>query len=90
MKHIVVYVLEKVAIVLFVLFLPAGAGVGYVVGDIGGEIGGYDGGAISGAIVGLIVSFLLAVLAFGIIFVLLEMNESLRAIRQQMEGGRKL
>ncbi|GIX08720.1 MULTISPECIES: hypothetical protein [unclassified Elioraea] len=76
MKRMVVDLLEKFAIGLFVLFLLAGL------------IGGYGPGGVVGAIVGLIVAFLMAVLVFGIIFVQLEMNESLRAIRQQLESRR--
>jgi hypothetical protein len=78
MKRFIVEVLEKSSMVLLVLVLLVGLVAGYVSGDI------------LGAIVGLIAAAVLAVMTFGVLFVLLEMNESLRVIRQQVEGGRKL
>jgi hypothetical protein len=78
MKRFIVEVLEKSSIVLLVLVLLAGL------------IAGYAAGNVLGAIVGLIAATVIAVMTFGILFVLLEMNESLRAIRQQGESGRKL
>jgi hypothetical protein len=78
MKRFIVEVLEKSSIVLLCLVLLVGLIAGYA-----------SGGAI-GAIVGLIGAAVIGVMTFGVLFVLLEMNESLRAIRQQGEGGRKL
>jgi hypothetical protein len=78
MKRFIVEVLEKSSIVLLFLVLLVGLIAGYA-----------SGGAI-GAIVGLIGAAVIGVMTFGVLFVLLEMNESLRAIRQQVEGGRKL
>ncbi len=78
MKRFIVEVLEKSSIVLLCLVLLVGLIAGYA-----------SGGAI-GAIVGLIGAAVIGVMTFGVLFVLLEMNESLRAIRQQVEGGRKL
>lgn len=78
MKRFIVEVLEKSSIVLLFLVLLAGLGAGYGTGGV------------LGAIVGLIAAAVIAVMTFGVLFVLLEMNESLRAIRQQVEGGRKL
>lgn len=78
MKRFIVEVLEKSSIVLLFLVLLVGLIAGYA-----------SGGAI-GAIVGLIGAAVIGVMTFGVLFVLLEMNESLRAIRQQGEGGRKL
>jgi hypothetical protein len=77
MKRFIVEVLEKSSLVLLVLVLLVGL------------IAGYATGGVLGAIVGLIAAALIAVMTFGVLFVLLEMNESLRAIRQQGEGGRK-
>lgn len=78
MKRFIVEVLEKSSMVLLVLVLLIGLIAGYATGDV------------LGAIVGLIAATVIAVMTFGVLFVLLEMNESLRAIRQQVEGERKL
>jgi membrane associated rhomboid family serine protease len=78
MKRFIVEVLEKSSIVLLFLVLLVGL------------IAGYATGGFLGAIVGLIAAAVIGVMTFGVLFVLLEMNESLRAIRQQGEGGRKL
>lgn len=78
MKRFIVEVLEKSSIVLLFLVLLVGLIAGYATGDV------------LGAIVGLIAAAVIAVMTFGVLFVLLEMNESLRAIRQHVEGGPKL
>lgn len=70
MKRVVVGVLDAISSVAFVVFL--------VVSVVGGYL---QGGAI-GAIMGLI----LPVVIFGLLFIQLEMNENLRAIRQQLEA----
>ncbi|TVR99611.1 MAG: hypothetical protein EA406_02960 [Rhodospirillales bacterium] len=54
-----------------------------------GLIAGYQAGGVGGAIVGLVFAFLIAVLFFGILFIQLEMNESLRAIRNALEKPQK-
>jgi hypothetical protein len=77
-KRFIVDVLEKSGMVLLVLLLLIGLIAGYATGKVIGAIGG------------LITAAVIAVMTFGVLFVLLEMNESLRAIRQQVEGGRKL
>ncbi|WP_019013150.1 hypothetical protein [Elioraea tepidiphila] len=78
MQRFILEVLEKSSMVLLVLVLLVGL------------IAGYTTGGVIGAIVGLIAATVIGVMTFGVLFVLLEMNESLRAIRQQVEGGRKL
>ena len=47
-----------------------------------GVVVGYIGGQVAGAVAGLIVAFVIVVLMFGVVFTLLEMNESLRDIRR--------
>lgn len=74
MKHIFVQILEKLSIVIVFLILMSGV------------IGGYNSGGAGGAVLGLVGSFLFSVFFFGIVFILLEMNESLRTIRQQLAG----
>ncbi len=73
MKRMIVELLEKFSIGLVGLLLLVGL------------IAGYAAGGVGVAIVGLIVAFLIAVLFFGILFIQLEMNESLRAIRKTLE-----
>ena len=59
--------------------------VGVVVVLLAGLINGYLAGGAIGAIIGLVVSFVIAVTVFGALFILLEMNDSLRAIRKSLE-----
>jgi hypothetical protein len=73
MKQMIVQSLEMLSSALFVLVI--------VIGFLGGAMSG----GFMGAIVGLIVAAVWAVIAFGIIFLLLEMNENLRAIRGQLD-----
>lgn len=73
MKHLIVQTLEKASIALAGLVLLVGL------------IGGFMADGVGTAIVGLIVALVFCVFFFGILFVALEMNESLRAIRQQLE-----
>ena len=73
MKHLIVQTLEKVSIVL--------AGLILLVGLIGGYMA-YD---VWTAILGLIFALAFCVFFFGILLIALEMNESLRAIRKQLE-----
>lgn len=72
MKHFMVQTLEKLSILIVCLVLIAGL------------VGGYNSNGGLGAVLGLIGSLLFSVFFFGILFILLEMNESLRAIRQQL------
>lgn len=74
MKHFVIQFLDKLSIVLFVLLVLAGFGMGY------------QQSGIAGAILGLLGSFLAGALMFGALFILLEMNENLRAIRKATES----
>lgn len=73
MKHTIVQILDKASVALFVIVL------------LGGLISGYQAGGFVGAIGGLITSLIVAVFFFGILFVQLEINDNLRAIRRQME-----
>ena len=77
MKRLIVDFLEKFSIFLAGLLLLIGL------------IAGYAADGFGTAIVGLILASLIAVLFFGILFVQLEMNESLRAIRKAMESQSK-
>jgi hypothetical protein len=72
-KHVIIQILDKASVVLFIIVV------------LGGLISGYQAGGFMGAIGGLITSVIIAVFFFGILFVQLEMNENLRAIRQQLE-----
>jgi hypothetical protein len=73
MKQMIVQSLEMLSSALFILVI--------VIGFLGGAVNG----GFLGAIVGLIVAGVWAVIAFGILFLLLEMNENLRAIRGQLD-----
>lgn len=81
MKRLIVSSIEPLSAVVIVLMLMVGliggAGVGYHLG--GAAL------AVVGAILGVIAYFALAVLIFGALFILLEMDESLRAIRALLE-----
>lgn len=59
---------------------------GVVVLLLVGAINGYLAGGFIGVLIGLIVAFVIAVIVFGALFVLLEMNDHLRAIRKSLEG----
>lgn len=76
MKHLVVQTLEKGTMVALVIFLAAGFVSGYMAGDFGM------------ALLGLIIAFVLAVPFFGYLFLFMEMNDSLRVIRQKLDGTR--
>ena len=73
MKDFIVNSLELISKVAFVLLVAAGFFAGAGTGRPGG------------AIVGLIGAFVVGVVFFGVLFVLLEMNENLRAIRKSLE-----
>ena len=74
MKSLVVQFLEKGAVVCLVVILIVGFIVGYGVHDFGT------------ALLGLIFAFVLAVPVFGVLFLLLEMNESPRCMRRALES----
>lgn len=74
MKHLVVQFLEKGAMACLVVVLI----VGFIVG--------YGANGFGTALLGLILAFVLAVPVFGVLFLLLEMNDSLRAMRKAAEG----
>lgn len=73
MKRIIVGSLEVVSLILFVLVLLASAAVGY------------QEARIPGAIVASTVAFISGILMFGTLFILLEINESLREIRKSLK-----
>jgi hypothetical protein len=74
MKRLVIEFLEKGAMACLAGILLVGFIVGYAAGDFGA------------ALLGLILAFVLAVPVFGVLFLLLEMNDSLRAMRKAAEG----
>ena len=74
MKRLIVGSIEILSFILIVIFVLAGL------------ISGFQGGGAVGAVAGFIVSFAAAVVVFGALFILLEMNESLRAIRRLLEA----
>lgn len=74
MKRLIVQTLEKSSIAMVAILLLVGL------------IGGYASGGIGAAILGFLVCLVIAVLFFGILFVQLEMNENLRAIRGRLES----
>ena len=78
MKRLIVRTLEMFSVVAIILILVIGLGVGYARGNT------------EGAIVGLIIAFLLSVMTFGALFILLEMNQSLREIRDLLQKGNSL
>ncbi len=73
MKRLIVGSIEILSLVLIAIFLLIGL------------IGGYQSGDVLGAITGVIISFAFSVVIFGALFILLEMSDSLRAIRQLLE-----
>ncbi len=73
MKRLIVGSIEILSLVLIAIFLLIGL------------IGGYQSGDVLGAILGVIISFAFSVVIFGALFILLEMSDSLRAIRQLLE-----
>jgi hypothetical protein len=78
MKRLIVGSIEALSTIVILLMLLGGL--------IGGmEQGHYAGNALLGAVVGLAMAFAAAVLVFGVLFILLEMNENLRAIRAALE-----
>lgn len=73
MKRLIVGSIEILSMILIAIFLLMGL------------IMGYAGGEILGSLVGVVVSFAFSVVVFGALFILLEMSEALRAIRQLLE-----
>ena len=74
MNRLIVGSIEILSFVLIVIFILVGL------------ISGFQGGGAVGAVAGFVVSFAAAVVVFGALFILLEMNESLRAIRRLLEA----
>lgn len=72
MKSLIVQTIDKVSVGLAIVVLLIGL------------IAGYSYAGIGTAIVGLVIAFVFVVFFFGILFVQLEMNENLRAIRQEL------
>lgn len=78
MKRLVIGSIDTLAVVGVVLLLLAGA------------VNGFLAGGVIGGVIGLLVGFLIAVLVFGALFILLEMNDNLRAMRKSMDAGKAL
>ena len=77
MKRLIVGSIEILSLVLIAIFLLMGL------------VGGYQAGGVLGALIGIIVSFAFSVVIFGALFILLEMSDALRAIRQLLEDQTK-
>lgn len=74
MKTVVIQFLEKGAIAFLALIIIAGFIAGYGAGDFGTGL------------LGAVFAFIFAVPFFGFLFLMLEMNESLKAIRKAVEN----
>jgi hypothetical protein len=73
-KRLIVGSIEMLSVILSVLSLLIGLFSGWAAAGLWGALGG------------LIVAFVGTIVIFGALFILLEMNESLRAIRQQLDA----
>ncbi len=76
MKRLIIGTLEVFSHGLIILFLLAGLGLGYQAGDL------------IGAVVGLVAAFLLSVMIFGLVFIALDISETLREIRKLLQNGK--
>lgn len=74
MKKLVILALDKGSIAFLVLIIVAGFVSGYTTHDF------------STGVVGAIFAFIFAVPFFGFLFLMLEMNENLTAIRKALES----
>jgi hypothetical protein len=64
--------------------------IGFGLSVLAAMIAGYNAAGGTGLVVGLIFGFLSSVVFFGAIFVLLEINRNIRALRQEVEQGGSL
>lgn len=76
MKRLIIGTLEVFSHGLIILFLLAGLVLGYEAGDL------------IGAVVGVVAAFLLSVMIFGLLFIALDISESLREIRELLQNRR--
>lgn len=81
MKRLIVRTLEVLSSVIIVIMWVSGAVGGYGAAPAAGV------DPWLGALGGLLGAFVFSSLLFGFLFVLLEMNENMRAIRQHMTGA---
>ncbi len=77
MKRLIVGSLEAFSTLTIVVMVIGGGIAGFVIGHQGHN----PFLALVGAILGFVVAFVVAVLTFGVLFTLLEINEHLAAIR---------
>ena len=75
MKQLIIKLIDKSSVAVAVLLLIFGFIVGYAVN-----------GSLT-AIIGLILAFIIDVMVFGLLFIVLDSNEQLRAIRKQLEAA---
>ena len=87
MKRLIIRSIQALSTIIIVLMLASGI--------LSGAATGYEAGyslpalwAVLGAIVGLIVAYVVACLVFGALFILIDMDDSLRAIRELLERER--
>lgn len=99
MKRLVIWFIDTVSVFFFLVFLVVGFFLGYSGSDFVYELGtslgidGYatmsqdakTGGSILLGLVTLLIAFIVGSLIFGFLFLLLNMNNNIQAIRNMME-----
>ena len=98
MKTLVIWFIDKVSVLAFVLFLIGAFLVGYMGGDLvtsfGSRLGIEELGSIHEdsetikvllGVFALIIAFIIGSLIFGILFLLLNMESNIRQIRKRLE-----
>lgn len=81
-KRLIIGALDVLSSLLAVLMLLAGT-------VIGGRAGAVEGAAIVGAVAGFLISFVVVMIMFGTLFLLLEINGNLRAIRTALTEAQR-
>lgn len=74
MKQLIIKLIDKGSIATATMLLIIGFVVGYAIDNFGT------------ALVGLILAFVVDVMIFGLLFIVLDSNEQLRAIRKKLEA----
>ena len=100
MKRLVIWFIDTVSVLIFVVFLIVAFVVGYNGGDLVMNLGsmlgieGYDtihedaqSVRVVLGLVTLIIAFIIGSLVFGFLFLLLNMNNNIQKIRQIIEQG---
>jgi hypothetical protein len=77
MKDLIINSLEVICKIIVVLLLVSGTGFGLLTGNP------YL------AIAGLVIAFIISVVVFGVLFLLLDINDNMRAVRYLLEKQEK-